>query len=102
MKFNRAQFGKITFRSHMPKLRWLWTSISLIYAVLFPLLLLQNRQISTILLSQQPPIGQPVVDQLGQLALLFEFFFCLSVVLTLIAWVLWASGESKMGENSVS
>lgn len=101
MKIDRAQFGKITFRSLIPKLRWVWTSISLAYAVMLPLLLLQNHQLSTILLSRQPALGQPVVDQLEAIARMFELYFGSSVVLTLIAWGLWFSEKSQMETNSV-
>jgi len=85
----------------MPKLRWLWTAISLAYTVVLSLLLLQDRQVSTLLLSQQPAIGQPVVDQLASLSRLFVLFFVCSVVLTFVAWGLWASEKSKLRKINV-
>ena len=96
MKTRREQLSKTTFRSHWPKFRWLLTFVSLVYAVMFPFYLSQNRQISTILLSQ-PTTGQPVADQLKTLTVIFGITFGLSVALTLVAWRLWAVGRPKPG-----
>ena len=78
----------------MPKLRWLWTFFALVWAVTFPYYLDLNRELSTLLLSQ-PVTGQPVVDQMKTLTLIFGTTFGLAVVLTLVSWCLWAVERPK-------
>ena len=101
MKIRREQFRDITFRSIMPKSRWLWTGISFVYMVVLTMFILQNRQISAILLSRQPTLGQPVVDQLATFKLIHWVMFSFSVAMTIVAWHLWAVGRPKVKEKKL-
>ncbi|MGI4788278.1 MAG: hypothetical protein ACRYFS_05455 [Janthinobacterium lividum] len=100
MKVRHQQLGKITFRSMMPKLRWLWTFILLIYVVMVPLLFSEVHQVSADLSSRQTATVQPIIGQLGTLILLSELFFGFSVVLALIAWGLWIPEKFKTGKTN--
>ena len=100
MKIRREQIGRVMFRSMLPKLRWLWTFIALVCAVMSPFMFFGDIQMSTELLSRQPAIGQPVVDQLETLTKIFGLCFVLSVIMALVAWRLWALGRSELEKKN--
>ena len=94
----RVKFSGVEFQTLMARLRWIWAAISLVWMMTFPLLLLQNRQMSAELLVR-PAMWQPVVDQMARVTIMFGCFFGLSLAITLFAWHAWLLGKPKLRGN---